>query len=142
MDDLNMKRSRKQIDCVMNSLYSLKARNEYLKKEFVHIVGEQGFSQLQDIYNNAIEKLTQEKKTSPIGYRYTGIFYVKKPYAQPIQYERMNGSAFMREDLVSWRIETDAQYKDYYFRAIYRTTNDQENSKIKREESTSIYSAE
>lgn len=134
-----MKRSRKQVNSIINSLCALKTHNEHWKNEFIQLVGENSFTQLQAIYNEAIDRLTQEKKSIPMGYRYTGEFYIKKPYTMPIQYEKINGSAFMREDLVSWCIEEESRYKYSYFRAIYRDTKGQEGSEIKREEATPFY---
>ena len=139
---LHSKRNRKQVKELINSLRSLRDRHEYWKNEFIELVGEQGFSELTKIYNQAIDKLIQEKKSLPVGYRYTGRFYIKKPYSIPVQYEMIDGAAFMREDLISWRIEAEHFYKDSYFRAIYKDASGKESSQIKREDSKPLYEVE
>ena len=137
-----MKRNRKKVNDLIYSLSSLRERNKFWKNEFIELVGEQGFDQLREIYDNAIDKLTQEKKALPVGYRYTGEFYVKKPYSTPILYEKVNGSAFMREDLISWRIESEDQYKDCCFRAIYRDSGGKESSQIMMDDAKPFYATE
>lgn len=134
-----MTRHRKQIGEIIHSIRSLKDRHEYWRDEFVRLSGKEGFATLQQIYNDLITKLTQEKESMPIGYRYSKDFYIKVPYTLPVQYEKINGSAFMREDLVSWRIEADERYKHSYFRAIYRDKSNKENSEIRKEEATPVY---
>ena len=73
----------------------------------------------------------------PIGYRYTGIFYIKKAYTFPPAYEEINGSAFMREDLSSWKIENEERFKFSHHRAIFREADD--TIPIKREDAKPVF---
>ena len=88
-----------------------------------------------------IAKLTEEMQSLPIGYRYVGTIYLKKPYAVPIQFEQIEGSAFMREDLISWQIEpfdsTKKQHYASYFRTIYKRPDLQ--AEITRADTTPVY---
>ena len=57
----------------------------------------------------------------PIGHRYSGVFYLKKPYTIPSEAVKIKGSAFVREDLVMWTIDSDDEYAKsvYYVREVY-----------------------
>ncbi|MDA0912096.1 MAG: hypothetical protein O2809_11185, partial [Proteobacteria bacterium] len=41
---------------------------------------------------------------------YTGTFYLKKPYTIPSEAVKLKGSIYMREDLVSWVVESEDDY--------------------------------
>ena len=71
-----------------------------------------------------MSKLEDKCNKMPIGHRYTGTFYVKKPYtyALPSEAVKLKGSAFMSEDLVSWIIDSEDEYAKnlYYVRSIFK----------------------
>lgn len=133
-----MQKSRKYICDVLQGTKSLKNRHEYLQKDFVRTSGQESHDATMKYYDSLIDKLTQEIESLPIGYRFTGTFYVKIPYSAPTELEDVTGSAFMREDLVSWMIEGGLLiHNQYYYRAIFRERNLQ--SEIKREDALPIY---
>ena len=130
---------RKHILETIRNVKSLRDRHLYLQKDLVEIDGEENFSKMLIFYSNILEKLTREKYALPIGVRYTGTFYIKKPYSVPTEYVKIEGSAFLREDLVRWVIEGVEQYKGSYFRAIYQHPHDKPGSEIAREDGKLVY---
>ena len=118
-----MNRTRRYLRDMQYSMESIKIRNEYLKEEFIKLSGEKEYKKLINIYDTAIAKLAKEMESLPVGYRYTGIFYVKVPYSMPIEYEKINGTLFMREDLVSWRVESGVDDVDNrgYIRTAFKS---------------------
>ena len=90
-------------------------------------------------YARVIAKLNKELNKIPIGYRYTGVFYIRKSYTFPPAYEQISGSAFMREDLSSWAIENEARFKFSYHREIFRKGND--TTPITRDDAVPVFSA-
>ena len=56
-----------------------------------------------------------------MGFRYAGTFYIKKPYSTEIEFEKYEGTLYMREDLVSWKIEEGRKgHEPFLNRFIYR----------------------
>ncbi len=44
-------------------------------------------------------------------------YFIKKPYTLPIEFKECSGSLFMRENLVSWKVELKPSVYDYtYYR--------------------------
>jgi hypothetical protein len=85
-----------------------------------------------------ISKLSNEVQSLPIGYRYTGIFYLKKPYVLPATFEKYSGVIFMREDLISWHIESGTERQDYsYHQHIFKEPST--DSELKREDAEPVY---
>lgn len=130
---------RKHVRETINNVKSLKDRHEYLEKELVRLEGQASFDAMGKFYDDALDKLSQELYSLPIGNRYTGIFYIKKPYTVPTEYIKIEGSAFLREDLVRWQIENLEKYRGSYFRAIYKNPNDKKESEITREDGGLVY---
>lgn len=65
--------------------------------------------------------MKEKINTLPIGFRYEGIFYIKIPYTVETKFNKYDGSLFMREDLVSWKIESSGNGNEsFYNRSIYR----------------------
>lgn len=116
----------------------LKNKHEYLQKEFISVSGQESYDLTMKYYDGLIGKLAQEIESLPIGYRFTGIFYVKISYRSTTELEEVEGSAFMREDLVSWMIEAGLSiHNQYYYRDIFIDRN--LYSAIKREDATPVY---
>ena len=134
-----MEKSRKKITYTLNSVRSLHDKYEYLEKEFVRLHGELEYKKIKDFYLESIDKLEQEKQALPIGFRYEGVFYVKVPYSMPLEVEKITGAAFMREDLVSWIIESGLEdlSKYGYCRIIYKDRKLQEE--ITRQDCEPVY---
>ena len=88
-------------------------------------------------YDDLITTLTKELQTLPIGYRYTGTYFLKKPYTIPPEFEEHSGSLYMRENLVSWQIEKEpGQCENPYYRTAFKQPN---GSPITREEAEPVY---
>jgi len=69
-----------------------------------------------------MSKLEDKCEKLPIGHRYTGTFYLRKPYTIPYEAIKIKGSAFLREDLISWVIESDDECAKNLgcFRSVYK----------------------
>ena len=134
--------SRKHAKNTLRSVRSLKEKHEYLKEYHVRLMGQSAFDQMQSSYDEFILKLVEAIKKLPIGNRYSGTFYVRNPYSVPIEYDKIDGTAFMPENLVSWKIENIEKYKYSYARAIYREPNDNAENEIKREDAEPVYQDE
>ena len=94
---------------LIDNLHSLQQMRHSLK-----FLTESGNKENLDDYNGILrhldavdERLLHEIRESPIGYRYTGTFYILKSSFIPRTYDKVNASAFMRENLVSWEIGGD-----------------------------------
>ena len=131
--------ARKQVKDTLYNLKSLLNRHEYLEKAIVRVQGQDVFDAIQQHYSEMAAKLTNEMHALPIGVRYTGTFYIKKPYSVPTEYVKIEGSAFLREDLVKWQIEDVEEYRYSYFVAVYKQPNDSERSILKKEEAEAVY---
>lgn len=125
----------------LSSIKWLMGRHEHFEKEFVRLMGQQAYEQTKQFYREVIAKLSEEMQQLPIGYIYTGIFYLKTPYIVPIQFEKIQGSAFMREDLISWQIESNdpTQKQKYYgyHRIIYKEPD--LKTEIAKADATPVY---
>jgi hypothetical protein len=85
-----------------------------------------------------ISKLSNELQSLPIGYRYTGTFYLKKPYVSSATFEKYSGVIFMREDLISWQIESGKERQDYsYHQHIFKEPST--DSELTREDAEPVY---
>ena len=88
---------------------------------------------------SCLNKLDEDLRKLPVGHRYSGTFYVRKPYTIPIESEKIEGSAFMREDLVTWKPEEEGKqfWELSYKKDIFR---DPEMSvPIKREDGQPVF---
>jgi len=133
---------RKKVIDTINGISFLLERHQHNSEELIRLLGAKEYKQISDLYNKAIAKLKKEKYALPIGHRYTGTFYVKKPYTMPTAYDEITGSVFMREDLVSWKVEDVEKYNFSYFRAVYREPNDDAGSEITREDGEPVFITE
>ncbi|WP_203384427.1 hypothetical protein [Cysteiniphilum marinum] len=112
---------RKNLKADISTLSQITHLLNYKKKAFIEHSSEDDFNNALDYVNKTIAKLEDKRQKLPIGHRYTGVFYLKKPYTVPSEAVKIKGSAFMREDLVSWTIESDDEYAKnvYYVREVY-----------------------
>lgn len=137
-----MQKSLKHLRETLGSIKWLKERHEYYAKELIRLGGEQRYKQTDLFYADVISKLREEIKELPIGYRYTGTFYLRKPYTLPVEFEEITGSVFMREDLVSWQLEKEDGRLDYtYYRSVYKEPN-MLSEVLTREEAEPVYKRE
>lgn len=122
-------------------IYALKRVKDALERNqetLVEMGGETGYTSSMDYLSTVIAALYEKKPTLPTGYRFTGTFYVREPYSDPTSSIEIKGSAFMREDLVSWAIEEgENTTNQFYFRDIYRDKERQ--TVIRREDAQPVY---
>lgn len=91
------------------------------KKDIIEFSDQTEYDRTIKHYDDLIATLTKEIQMLPIGYRYTGTYYLKKPYTMPPEFEENIGSLFMRENLVSWQVEKEpGKYEYSYYRAVFK----------------------
>lgn len=133
-----MQKSYKHVNNLLSNVKLLKTKYEHLYKELEHIISEQEYEQTITNYNRIIEKLNQELKLLPVGFRYSGIFYTKNSYTIPPTFEKHEGVVYMREDLITWQIEQGIENQGYsYRRNVYKEPKD--GTELKKEEAQPIY---
>jgi hypothetical protein len=113
---------RKNTKTNIESLNRISYLLDYNKETLLSESSESSFNNASDYVKSIVAKLEDRKDKLPIGHRYTGTFYVRKPYTIPYEAIKIKGSVFMREDLVSWAIESDDECaKDLgCFRSVYK----------------------
>lgn len=112
---------RKRITNLINTLDSLKDRY----KRWAHDLRELGLAAEYEAtlarFDSTLRALDKQAADLPTGYRYTGVFYIKKPYTVPDEFIKLQGSLFMREDLQTWAFEdVPGADKHRYVRAAYK----------------------
>jgi hypothetical protein len=133
-----MSNDRKNAERVLSDLKSLKERYKYLEKEVIDLSSETEYEQTIHYYDKLIINITNKLLSFPIGYRYIGAFYLKKPNIIPSEFEKHEGAVFMREDLVSWLIEKGLESPDpSYHRNVYKEPRD--GAELKREDANPVY---
>lgn len=117
-----MKKTHSNISELLTKIKKIKERTLSTEKELVSILSNKAeYDQIIAHYDHVITDLEKELKNQPIGYRYTGDYYLKKPYVMPAEFIKGSGSLFMRENLSSWQVETEPGVCDYsYHRAVYK----------------------
>ena len=136
----NMQAERENTRALLRSVILLKERHVWLADTLVRLEGQKAYDEASQYFDSVIAKLTKEVKSLPVGFRYTGTFYVRKPYTMPTDYRKVDGSAYMREELLSWTVETEEDLRCSYLRAIYKAPNDE--SELKREDAEPVYEEE
>lgn len=135
-----MIKSRKYIDSVISNIKFIKSKYENSKNDIIRLTDQKGYENTIDHYNFLIAKLSEELQSLPIGYRYTGKFYFKKPYTIPVVFQECDGSVYLREDLISWQIESGVEPKDYsYHRTIFKAPKEGLEFELKREDAEPVY---
>jgi len=128
---------RKKLENKLYELRILIERYKSLKDEFIQRSGMEAFEATEKILLTTLDQLTKEKAALPVGHRYSGIYYIRKPYINPPESEKVEGTAFMREDLVSWQRETGATRYEGHKRAIYKDS--EMKILISREEGSPVF---
>jgi len=135
---MNVYKSRKNVSDKLHGLKHLKDMHKAFEKELIRVSGIDSYQQTVAYYDDVIQKLQEEKYSLPTGHRYTGTFYVKVPYTIPTEFKKVEGSAFMKENLVSWEIEEgDGIPHQAYYRAIFKTPK--HDTEIKRADSVPVF---
>ena len=130
---------RKNTKTNIDSLNRISYLLDYNKETLLSESSESSFNHASDYIKSIAGKLEGRKNKLPIGHRYTGTFYLKKPYTLPSESVKIKGSAFMREDLVSWTIESDNEYAKnvYYVRDIFKEKA--MKTTLKREDGEAVF---
>lgn len=137
-EEINMKKTRNALIQLINAINTIKDKYIAITNDMIELSGEAEVDRTMAHYDQAIASLEKELQTHPIGYRYTGIYYLKKPYTQPPIFEKHSGSLYMQEHLVSWQVENDQGKLEYpYYRAVYKQP---EGELITREDAKQVYS--
>ena len=128
-----MKKSRAYITRLLHNLKTLKSNYEEILKDLAEVINIENLKSI-DHFFELIELLTKEQKSLPIGYRYTGPFYMK----QGEQFIKYDGVLFMRESLVSWVIEKGTDRQDpCYYRNIFKEPK--EGFELKKEDAELVF---
>jgi hypothetical protein len=72
---------RKNLKADISTLSQITHLLNYKKKTFIEQSSEDDFNNAIDYVNKMLAKLEDKRQKLPIGHRYTGVFYLKKPYA-------------------------------------------------------------
>ena len=132
---------RKNLKSDISTLSQITHLLNYKKKTFIEQSSEADFNNALDYVNKTTAKLEDKRQKLPIGHRYTGVFYLKKPYTIPSEAVKIKGSAFMREDLVMWTIDSEDEYAKsvYYVREVY--LNKEMTVRLTREDCGEVFDA-
>ena len=134
----DMSKSRKYINNMISNIQFLKHKYENVKDDVIRVTSQMEYQRTIEHYDTLIASLSDELLSLPIGYRFTGRFYIKKPYSIPTVFEEHYGVVYLREDLVSWQIESGVEPKDYsYHRTIFKKP--EEGFELKREDADPVY---
>jgi len=135
-----MQKSRADVKSLLASIEYNKDRYVYLQDKIIPLSTQDEYDRTVKHYDDLIERLKKEIKTLPIGYRYTGTYFIKKPYLVPAEFEEHSGSIFMRENLVSWQIEKESGILDYgCYRAVFKKPY---GDYVTREDAEPVYEKE
>ena len=128
-----MKKNRSYITRLLHNLKTIKKSYEEFLKDLSEIIDTEKVK-AEDPFGALLEILNKEQKSLPIGYRYTGPFYMK----QTDQFIKYDGVLFMREYLVSWIIEKGIDHHEpCYHRNIFKEPND--GCKLKKEDAEPVF---
>ena len=111
---------RKKILASIKSLAFLLTKVEYEAKDLMRCSSEAEYQGVVNYFKESIKKLKQEAAKLPIGHEYKGIFYLKKPY-RPGEFKKVNGTLFLREDLVRWFYQGERENDCGYVQEAFRT---------------------
>ncbi len=133
-----MQKSRTNCFNLLTNIQHSKDRYVCMEKDIISLSNQAEYNRIVEHYDHLILALTKELQALPIGYRYTGIYYIKKPYIMPPEFEEGSGSLYMKENLVSWQIEKEPGVCDYsYYRAVYKKPN---GAQLRKEDAEPVYS--
>ena len=136
-----MQKSRKYAKEDLNRIDWIREKCKYINRELIRLGGEEKYNQALNYFDKMFAKLEKEVKALPIGYKYEGTFYLKKPYTPTVEFEKVEGSAYQREDLISWTIKREDGKEDYaYYQRLFKEPNLE--SEITREIAEPVYQSE
>ena len=116
---------RKELHKDKDNLHNILRILGWRKDNIIESSSQKEFDECVNYIKKTIRNIDKKIAKSPIGRRYNGTFYVKKPYAIPHESVKLKGSAFMREDLISWKVESEDDYAKHMgmVRMIYKDKN-------------------
>ncbi len=111
------KRLREKIYSLNNLLHTV----QVMQPTLVEYVSEPDAEHIVTTVQKAMQQLQAKIINLPLGHRFTGTYYLREPYSNPVRITKIEGSAYLREDLVSWEVEPDGQPSERYgyFRQLY-----------------------
>ena len=134
-----MTAQRKNLKSDIDTLDRILDLINYKKDAFVEYSSESELKKLVDYVNKTKTKIEKKRKNLPIGHRFSGTFYLKKPYTMPCEAVKIKGSAFMPEHLVSWKIESKDEYAKnlWYVRDVFKDKGMKE--RVRREDGVEVF---
>ena len=122
-------------------LQDLIRRYQAERDVLIEVSSEKDFEYSDQYLGQAVATLMEKQKEYPVGHRYTGTFYVREPYSVPVRSIKVNGVAFMREDISSWLIESsDSPHEHGLLRGIFK--DDRLREEIQRNDAEPVYEEE
>ncbi len=122
-------------------IHDLIRRYQAQRDVLIDASSEKAFEYSDQYLSQSVATLIEKQKDYPVGHRYTGTFYVREPYSVPVRSIKVNGVAFMREDISSWLIESsDSPYHLRLFRGIFK--DDRLRDEIQRNDAEPVYEEE
>ena len=133
--------SRKAVQERYYALRLLLERIEISKNAFESIDEGEGYQLIFNTTKATMEKQKALRDSLPTGHRYQGDFYIRKPYSNPVVAVPIKGVIFLREDLVSWRIESSEGDVHKQYSSYYRDINKDKNltTRITKDDATLVY---
>lgn len=132
--------NRKKLLAELSGIKRIEELYEYRKSVFIDNSTAAEYEEMLVYIETVISKLKRKINKAPIGYQYTGTFYIRKiNMDQTVERIEMSGTAFMREDIVSWKIDSDHEYSKnlYHVREIFKDPACKET--ISREECEPVF---
>ena len=116
-----MNKTRTEVSKLLDNMKWFKERHTFFSDDIISLSSQAEYDRTIAHYEHVIAELNKMLEKCPVGYRYTGKYFLKVAYVMPPQFEEGNGSLFMREDLVSWQVEKeDGQCEYSYHRAVFK----------------------
>jgi hypothetical protein len=119
---------RKDVNSIGWSIKSLTERYECLREDIINFVSIEDYEKTVELFKKLKKNIKEALDIMPIGYEYSGVFYLKIPLVTPAKFEKYEGKLFMREDLICWRITEGKiihHYKNYY-RYAFKQPNEKD----------------
>ena len=119
-----------------NAAYSLKNIKRQLEQYKEFFTDSEGLLQQ---FDEATQQIAKQVCDLPVGHRYDGEFYLKKPGMKPpLEFEKKAGALFMREDLTTWGFDkSDQLYNNCFSRVFYKKPSI--DSPIQREDGKPVF---
>jgi hypothetical protein len=132
--------SRNAVSDTRNALYAIRNRVEHLKHEFTQMKELEIYGTIVNLLRNSENKQTKCMDSMSIGVLYEGTFYIRNNYNIKKPVIKIKGSAFIAENLMTWKIEKSAGNVPNPYGCCQNIFKDpQLIQPIKKEEVTLVY---